>query len=113
MGFLIRCIFWLSLVLLIVPIGRGGGDQETQVSPVQAFFAAREAVSDVAGICERKPDVCATGKAALQTISARARESARIAYEMIEDDKSASQEAPIVTGSIPLPAENPKLRSDQ
>ena len=53
---------------------------------VQAFFAAREAVGDVAGICERKPDVCETGKAAFHTIGARARESARIAIGMLEDN---------------------------
>lgn len=100
MGFLIRSIFWLSLVLLLVPIG-GGGDAETaQVGPLQALSAAREAVSDMVGICERKPDVCATGKAALQTIGVRARESARIAYEMIEDEAPANQE-PLTTGSIP------------
>ncbi len=82
MGFLIRMAFWFSLVLLALPLDAGGNG----VNPIQAFFAAREAVEDLRGICERKPDVCEVGKAAMQTIGARAKESARIAYEMLEDE---------------------------
>lgn len=81
MGFLIRMAFWFSLVLLALPLG---GDGSPGVNPIQAFFAARAAVDDLSGICERKPDVCEVGKAAMQTIGVRARESARIAYEMLE-----------------------------
>ncbi len=115
MGFLIRAIFWLSLVLLFVPIGGAGNDGDgaaPQIGALQALSAARDAVSDMAGICERKPEVCATGVAALQTIGVRARESARMAYEMIEEsgseapDAAATPEDTITTGSIPESAEN-------
>lgn len=101
MGFLVRMAFWFSLVLLCLPL-----DPATEsgisgsVGPIQAFFAAREAVGDVAGICERKPDVCVTGKAAMHTISVRAREGARIAFDML-DDKGAEQPSVETTGSIP------------
>lgn len=84
MGFIIRSVFWLSLVLLVIPLGTGsGGDTET-VSPIEALFAARGAIQDVAGMCARKPDVCETGKAALHTIGARAREGAKLAYEALD-----------------------------
>ncbi|RVD28877.1 hypothetical protein EN742_35310, partial [Mesorhizobium sp. M4A.F.Ca.ET.020.02.1.1] len=61
MGFLIRMAFWFSLVLLALPLNVGTDEagHET-VGPIQALFAAREAVGDIAGICERKPDVCET-----------------------------------------------------
>ena len=85
MGFLIRMAFWFSLVLLALPLDPAGKDGQS-VSPIQAFFAAREAVDDVSGICERKPDVCEVGKAAMHTIGVRARETARIAYEMLEEN---------------------------
>lgn len=85
MGFLIRMAFWFSLVLLALPLDPAGTHGDS-VSPIQAFFAAREAVDDVSGICERKPDVCEVGKAAMQTIGVRARETARIAYEMLEEN---------------------------
>jgi len=98
MGFLLRCTFWLSLVLLAIPFGgqaAGGGDS---VGPIQALSAAREAIGDVSGICERKPDVCVTGKAAIQTIGVRAREASRIAFELL-DDKFGEPDA-TVTGAV-------------
>jgi hypothetical protein len=85
MGFLIKMAFRFSLVLLALPLDPQGTNG-TSVSPIQAFFAAREAVDDVSGICERKPGVCEVGRAAMQTIGVRARETARIAYEMLEEN---------------------------
>ena len=61
---------------------RASGPDETgqeSVGPIQALFAAREAVGDIAGICERKPEVCETGKSAMHTITVRAKETAKIA----------------------------------
>jgi hypothetical protein len=104
MGFLIRAAWWFSLVLLIMPFeGESQKDGET-VSPFQAFFAAREAIGDVSGICERKPDVCEIGKSAFQTIGVRARESARIAYELL-DEQFGEPDPSIQTGSVPLAEE--------
>lgn len=103
MFFLIRTAFWFSLVLLVMPFGGTGGDGNEAVSPFQAMFAAREAVSDVSGICERKPDVCEIGKSAFQTIGVRARESARIAYELL-DQQFGEPDPSIQTGSIPAAA---------
>jgi hypothetical protein len=115
MGFIIRSVFWLSLVLLLIPFGGTGGDgQEDVVSPVEALLAARGAIQDVTGMCERKPEVCETGKAALHTIGVRAREGARIAYEALDSQYGdGATEAPadiaardpiaevISTGSVP------------
>lgn len=113
MGFLIRMAFWFSLVLLFIPfeISDGEGRVDT-VGPIQAFFAAKGAVDDIAGMCERKPDVCETGRSAVQTIGLKARETARMAYAWIEDDaRQVEQPAreiadrEIMTGSIEAPAE--------
>jgi len=95
MGFLIRMAFWFSLVLLALPLGVGPGeDGQQSVGPLQALFAAREAVGDIAGLCERKPDVCETGKSAMYTISVRAKETAKIAAAMIDDQQSGKADAP-------------------
>jgi hypothetical protein len=92
MTFLIRMAFWFSLVLLALPFNFGAQDETVRsVGPIEALFAAKEAVSDVAGICERKPDVCETGRAAFDTISVRAVESARIAADLIEADGAQQQ----------------------
>ena len=98
MGFLIKLGFWLSLTLLVIPFD-GGKETET-VSAMQAFYAAKEALGDVAGICDRKPDVCAAGKAAVTTIGVRAREGARVAYEFL-DDKYGVPDTTVHTGSLP------------
>lgn len=86
MFFLIRMAFWFSLVLLALPLGPDGEHGAPGVNPIQAFFAAKEAVDDMAGMCERKPGVCEVGKAAMQTIGVRAKETARIAYGMLEEN---------------------------
>lgn len=94
MGFIIRSAFWLSLVLMLIPVEGTGNDNQASVSPLQAFFAARDAVADVGGMCERKPDVCQTGRAALDTIGMRARESAKFAFELIEQKQPAEDGHP-------------------
>jgi hypothetical protein len=102
MFFLIRMAFWFSLVLLALPLGTGGRDS---VGPVQALMAARDAVGDLAGICERKPDVCETGKSAMHTITARAGEAARLAAGLLDEQESAPDTA-TMTGSVPAKDEN-------
>ncbi|PBC11546.1 DUF5330 domain-containing protein [Mesorhizobium sp. WSM3859] len=109
MGFLIRMAFWFSLVLLALPLGVGPGeDGQQSVGPIQALFAAREAVGDIAGLCERKPDVCETGKSAMYTIRVRAKETAKIAAAMIDDkseqagaaETTVADTAKMTTGSV-------------
>lgn len=104
MGFLFRMGFWFALVMLILPFNFGQDDSGAKVSPIETFFAARDAVGDIAGICERQPAVCETGQSALQTIGVRARESARIAYELL-DEHFGEKDKSLATGSVP---EKPK-----
>jgi hypothetical protein len=117
MVFLIRMAFWFSLVLLALPLTVGPDESGREsVGPTQALFAAREAVGDIAGICERKPDVCETGKSAMHTITARAKETAKIAAAMLDDKSAAGPDTSTTTGSVPeeivlpetvtLPAQN-------
>ena len=68
--------------------------------------------TDIAGMCERRPDVCDTGRSALHTIGLKARETARMAYAWIEDDSLDTAPAQheiadreIMTGSIEAPTE--------
>lgn len=91
MGFILRCAFWLSLALLIIPIDTGKQEEGREtIGPIQAAYAAREAVEDLAGLCGRKPDVCEAGRAAFHTISVRARESVRIAAELIDGENETA-----------------------
>jgi len=110
MGFLIKSAFWLSLVLLVIPFG--GDNDEPTVGAVEAFFAARAVIDDLSGLCERRPQACETGRSAFHTIGVRAREGARIAYDMLGEEPQASGmtevdaalavEEPLHTGSVPV-----------
>jgi len=86
MGFLIRSAFWFSLVLLLLPFGGDGSSED--LGPLQALLAAREAVQDMSGICERKPEVCKAGRSALHTIGVKAKASAKLAYDMLGDESA-------------------------
>lgn len=102
MGFLIRCVFWLSLVLLFIPFGTSGEAQDVQpIGPLQALTATRDTVRDIANICERQPEACATAKAAVHTIVSRAKKGMNIAQELIEDQETQS------AGAQPAPEATP------
>ena len=109
MGFLIKCAFWLSLVLLVIPFGGNEGDGRSRVGAVEAYLAARAVIDDMSGLCERRPDACEVGRSALHTIGVRAREGARIAYDMLDEqlrepgaDLAATDAVePMHTGSVP------------
>ncbi|MDQ6436857.1 DUF5330 domain-containing protein [Mesorhizobium sp. LHD-90] len=103
MGFLLRIAFWFSLVLLVLPLDIGSEQKgEEPVGAIQTFLAAREAVTDLSAICERKPDVCEVGRSAMNTIGVRAREAARIAYEVLDENFGETDKS--ATGTVRRPA---------
>jgi len=101
MFFLIRTAFWFSLVLLCLPLGSGETSDGRQVGPIQAFVAASAAVGDFAAFCDRQPAVCETSSAAMHTISVRAQQGARLAYQIL-DDHFSEPDPSIKTGSVPV-----------
>lgn len=108
MFFLIRMAFWFSLVLLALPFdtapeasGQAGTERPASVGPIQALAAAREAVSDLSGLCERKPDVCETGVSAMRTVTVRAIKTAKFAAEMLDEtDPATGPDTLTTTGSV-------------
>ncbi|MBK8458449.1 MAG: DUF5330 domain-containing protein [Phyllobacteriaceae bacterium] len=100
MRFLLRMAFWGALALLVFPLDRGGeAARPDSVSPVQAWYAVSEAVGDLSAICVRKPEVCAIGRQAIQTVGERARDGARMAFEAL-DREFGDADRESVTGSI-------------
>ena len=105
MFFLLRTAFWLTLVLVLIPLGTEQEDAKAEkIDPVSAFLAAQATVSDIGGFCSRNPQACETGGDALAAIGSRARDGARIVYEFLDTqiaDRAGSE--PLVTGSTTSP----------
>jgi hypothetical protein len=87
MFFLLRCAFWIGLVLLLLPIDTGSDESQTAgISPVKAFFAAQSTISDLSGFCDRNPETCATGGQAIARIGEKAKVSAKILVDYMDAD---------------------------
>src|SRR5215468_246778 len=90
MFFLLRLIFWLGLVLVLLPRDKTPEQQRLpQISASEAVQAATAAVSDMSQFCKRQPSACEVGGQAATVIGARAQEGARKIYQMITDKKAA------------------------
>ena len=87
---LIKLGFWGSLTLLLIPVDIGAQNEGRSVSAFEAVIAAQATVDDLRAICIRQPEVCETGGAALQTISARAKAGAKMVLQYVGDETDAS-----------------------
>lgn len=92
--FLVRTAFWLLLVLAFLPIERPSPDDTASFSAVDAFFAARSTISDMAGFCDRNPDACETGIETARVIGDRAQTGAVAVYRYFTGDVETAMERP-------------------
>jgi hypothetical protein len=102
MFFLLRVIFWVGLVLVLLPRDKTPeSDKQPQIGASEAVSAATAAVSDMGQFCQRQPAACEVGGQAATVIGQRAQDGARKLYKIITDkpDK-ADKKAPDHTGSI-------------
>jgi Family of unknown function (DUF5330) len=74
--FLIRTVFWLVILVLLLPTNE---QQQSQV-----YGTAQAAVKDVSGFCERNPSVCATGKDAFAVFMHKARFGAEMLMSFVK-----------------------------
>jgi hypothetical protein len=84
--FLFRIMFWMVVVILILPAedpAAGGADTGQAVTVTRAVGAAKATVSDMAGFCARNRDVCETGTAVWSTFWAKARHGAGMVAEIV------------------------------
>jgi hypothetical protein len=92
MFFLLRLVFWLGLVLVLLPRDKTPeSDKLPQISVSDAVQAATAAVSDMSQFCKRQPAACEVGGQAATVIGARAEEGARKVYQTITDKKAADE----------------------
>lgn len=110
MWFLMRTGFWLSAVLLVLPLGGASKNGEaTNIGLYEAYVAARSAAEDLKTFCDRRVETCETGRKIASAVALRASEAARIAGNYFEEQPVASQKAALreqsdvalQTGSVP------------
>ena len=96
--YIIRTVFWLSLIVFLLPIGedtaeqaREDGAEHSSLSAGDALGAAVSTVKDVAGLCERKPDICDAGSAAWDTFQRKARYGVRAIYQWANGDDPVAE----------------------
>ncbi len=90
--FLIRTAFWLSLVILCLPVGSDDNNPSASVAgAAEAMSVARSAVGDLSKFCERNPGTCDTGNLVVSSFGQKARYGAQIVYQYL-DTKFGSEE---------------------
>lgn len=87
--FLLRSAFWLTIVVLLIPADPQSGEAP-RVTVVNAFMAARATVADLSGFCNRNPDVCITGSAAIDMFAEKAENGVEMIHRLL--DGSAAEE---------------------
>jgi hypothetical protein len=103
MRFLFRLVFWLGLVLVLLPRDKTPeAEKLPQIGASEAISAATAAISDMGQFCKRQPQACEVGGQAATAIGVRAQEGAHKVYHIITDKKppETDKKAPDHTGSI-------------
>jgi hypothetical protein len=84
--FLLRAGFWLSIVILMIPADPKTGSEAPRVTAIQALMAARATIADLSAFCDRNPDVCVTGTAAIDLFSDKAENGVRMLYRYFDEN---------------------------
>src|SRR5437660_9601187 len=102
MFFLIRAAFWLSIAILFIPADPETGTDAPRVTAIEALVAARATIADFSAFCDRNPDVCTTGNAALRLFSDKAHNGVRMLYRYFNDagDNSQANKAEVDRGTL-------------
>lgn len=106
MMFLIRTAFWLSILLLVLPLSSFKGDGPSEqdrasIDAMSALAAAGATVSDVRGFCERQPGACDVGSQALKVLSERAQIGAAMVQDYLKTDPKAASPATAAAAKVP------------
>lgn len=111
MWFLIKGSVWFAAVLVVLsyfsnrPATETGGAQALQVA--NAFQAASEAYQYVSAICTEKPDVCEKGAETVSVLGVRAKEGARVAFELLDKQFGSANNPDATVTADPNPTPMP------
>jgi hypothetical protein len=111
MRFLIRMAFWLTVVLVLLPIGASGPAPKLNINPIDAMSAAQATVTDMRSFCERQPEACTVGSQAAVAIGHRAQAGAKMLYEYLSEHFGPNETGAVTNAggkkTVPLPVARP------
>lgn len=96
MFFLLRTAFWVSVLLMFLPLGSGpkgegpSAQDKASIDGMAALAAAGATISDVSGFCARQPGACDVGQQALKMVGERAAAGAAAVQTYLASDKAAA-----------------------
>jgi Family of unknown function (DUF5330) len=73
----------------------------TQLQLTDAFAAATGAYTYLQGLCTEKPEVCEKGAETFTALAFRAREGAKVAYELLDSQLSSGDDKPVLASAEP------------
>ena len=112
MFFLLRMVFWLTVVCVLIPSGSKTTSPDAQIDALQAVTLATGAVSDVRGFCERQPDACEAGGKVAVALGHKAEAGARTIYDFIIKVREKSAEKTGSTGNKPADGQGTLTAND-
>jgi hypothetical protein len=85
MRFLFRIMFWLGVVLILLPSGGSQPKSNSLVSASDALSAAKATVTDARSFCDRQPEACTIGSQAALVLGHRAQAGAKMLYDYLNE----------------------------
>jgi hypothetical protein len=82
--FFLRSIFWLGLVVLLLPPASDGKTPAPRVNLYETVSATRALVSDLGAICSRNEAACAISRETIGLVASKIRTGAGIAAAMVK-----------------------------
>jgi hypothetical protein len=98
--FLLKTAFWLSLLILLIPVGKEiSAAGQGEISKVEAISAARAVWNDFSTFCERNQQACETGNRLVARFGDKARSGARMIHEYLDENLGRNGADDAVTDS--------------
>lgn len=93
--FLLRSVFWASLIVLVLPVDKSAVDTTVtqSVSTGKAIELVSGAASDLAGFCERNEEMCKQGREFATAFGAKTVYASGLLYHFLNETFANEQNA--------------------
>ncbi len=100
---MLKKLLFVGAIIAVMPLER-----EKQAD---LFMAAKSTVADISGFCDRNPQVCLKGHAAIDKLASKAEFSAKMVLDIAREptDGKPDQLAQLLKATAPLPATSPGI----